>query len=818
MAKKQKRRHPQTPLGPRGPSFEEFMERVRLMQEAGELEESLRVLEEAPPQFQRRPELLLIKGITLMALGYEEAVSVLEESHRRAPDHLLTAIFLGWAYSNLGLNVHAIRLLHPLREIANSLGPEVGPMVQDALAEAESAILVWAGVLNVSREVMEEALYQAEQATRLAEAGDYLEAVRFVRKASQLIPEWLMPRRMEAEMLFAAGRLREAIQLSEQMHAQYPDEMGFVLSLARYYLALGDRDRAEAILQPLKTKPLRFWSVRLLEEAAKIFGLLEDDQTLYDLYQRHRRLVVEIEDGFPLITLGSAAANVGDFRTAQRLWRRASTAAEVLQDLVNRLIRASRLQLPGLGRCTRYPTGFSAWLLTPSVARELGKLLEEWEEDEIGEEQFRKRLRALNSRAPRMLDFLIQSFREEGDIMLWMDALFYLGTPEALEEIRLFAFSQEGDFAERLAAAQRLIDAEVIDPSRPVELWDEDRGEWRPFIIPPWREIDAIPSKYGPRVRPLMDQIAQALAHRQIDEAIKAAEKIVTLEPENPHHYYTIGSLYQEKGDVATAEVYYQKTAEMDPRHVFARSSLALMAMSRGDLATAQQHLEKAARREPLPSPELAVYLHTLAVLGLTKGDLAYACFCAESGLETGLQKEVFYALLKEISIKELAPFREARLQRMQQQEAEKRRQPIPANASLAECLNRLTKNGLTATARIYHVPYNVRKAQLIQTLVDVLCDPSRLSLILPDLSDEERQALRDVLNAGGGLPWETFTSRYGHDLEEIASHWHFREPQTVMGRLRMYGLLSDGTVEGEYVVLIPRELRAVLPSLLNAQ
>ncbi len=35
------------------------------------------------------------------------------------------------------------------------------------------------------------------------------------------------------------------------------------------------------------------------------------------------------------------------------------------------------------------------------------------------------------------------------------------------------------------------------------------------------------------------------------------------------------------------------------------------------------------------------------------------------------------------------------------------------------------------------------------------------------------------------------------------------------MGRLRLRGLLSDGTVEEQRVVLIPRELRELLPSAL---
>jgi hypothetical protein len=75
---------------------------------------------------------------------------------------------------------------------------------------------------------------------------------------------------------------------------------------------------------------------------------------------------------------------------------------------------------------------------------------------------------------------------------------------------------------------------------------------------------------------------------------------------------------------------------------------------------------------------------------------------------------------------------------------------------------------------------------------------------------------LRDVLDAGGILPWDEFTARYGDDLED-SLEWSFFLPETLMGRLRLYGLLSDGTVEGQRVVLIPRELRELLPSALAA-
>jgi hypothetical protein len=42
--------------------------------------------------------------------------------------------------------------------------------------------------------------------------------------------------------------------------------------------------------------------------------------------------------------------------------------------------------------------------------------------------------------------------------------------------------------------------------------------------------------------------------------------------------------------------------------------------MQKGDLAGARRHLEAVARQRPFALPELSIYLHALAVLGLLEG------------------------------------------------------------------------------------------------------------------------------------------------------------------------------------------------------
>ncbi len=134
-----------------------------------------------------------------------------------------------------------------------------------------------------------------------------------------------------------------------------------------------------------------------------------------------------------------------------------------------------------------------------------------------------------------------------------------------------------------------------------------------------------------------------------------------------------------------------------------------------------------------------------------------------------------------------------ARMREQQRRARERKmRLPVSRDATLAECLARLTKDSLIATAR--NTPLRraeqMHKTDLALAVAAQLTEPAVLWPSVSGLFDTERQALRDVLEAGGVLPWETFDARYGNDLDESQS-WNWRPPETTMGRLRMLGLLS---------------------------
>ena len=108
-----------------------------------------------------------------------------------------------------------------------------------------------------------------------------------------------------------------------------------------------------------------------------------------------------------------------------------------------------------------------------------------------------------------------------------------------------------------------------------------------------------------------------------------------------------------------------------------------------------------------------------------------------------------------------------------------------------------------------------LRKAELLNEIVTELVAPHNLGHVLDQLNQKERSALAEVLANGGTMTWADFDKEYGNDLDE-SQYWQYHEPETVMGRLRMHGLLAEATVAGALFLTVPNELRPILSEILG--
>lgn len=818
--KHRKHRHQQAPLPPRGPGLEQILDQADALWVQGKLDQALEVLENAPLHLRRRLEILLPRGVIYLAKGNTgAAVEVFEDARRIEPSNPIVAFFLATAYYDIDWVGHAAQAIRqalggpyviprPMQSSAEALRQEIATIIQGAAAE-----------LGATADTVEEAFLRSEQAERLSNEERFAEAADLFHQAADLLPTWDSPRNNEALMRFLDGEVEQAISISQEVLSRDRDNRHALANLVRFRMARSEREQAEAYGERLKQLPCNDDSD--LTKTIEALGILGDDQGLLDLYRQYMPLLNNL-NALRLLVLGSAAANVGQPVTARRLWRMAKDRG-MPGPVVARLETALRRNAPGPGYAQRYPTAIPPMLISIRQYRELTELATAWEKGEIDEQTARRRLADLAARNPHLIQVVTSILWEEADPELGLQMLAWLGTPAALAEIERFAFSQAGPMDWRLQAARMLAEQGVLDLSQPVKMWDEENQEWCLLRMAEWHIVPEMePPAYSPEVWELIEAGTKAIRNGQLELGREKLEAALALDSQAAIAHYYLAAALQREGDVSGAVEHLHRALEIDPLFVHARCSLARCHLLQDDLDAAREVLQPLSDRGVLTLQEVRYYQRTLVELALHAKDFATARRQLEIALEWFPEDQTLHDLLQQVRMFEAlsSPFWEEWRARERRHEQRKRRRSTRTDATLVECLARLTKGALVGTARAIMPsprPYNVRKEVLIQDLARYLANADHLAKIIDGLADSEQQALREVLEAGGTLSWETFTARWGDDLDE-SPDWQWHEPETVMGHLRMLGLLSEGTVDLELLVLIPYELRPLLAPLLGLE
>src|ERR1700738_2975067 len=89
------------------------------------------------------------------------------------------------------------------------------------------------------------------------------------------------------------------------------------------------------------------------------------------------------------------------------------------------------------------------------------------------------------------------------------------------------------------------------------------------------------------------------LRANKTEDARKHLEKVSHAAPSHPDVSYLWGMYYAQVKDFANAKVYWEKTVQIAPRHVFSLSALAQLALQKLDYATATGYLVRASEAAP---------------------------------------------------------------------------------------------------------------------------------------------------------------------------------------------------------------------------
>ncbi|MCU1240869.1 MAG: hypothetical protein JWO71_1595 [Candidatus Acidoferrum typicum] len=103
----------------------------------------------------------------------------------------------------------------------------------------------------------------------------------------------------------------------------------------------------------------------------------------------------------------------------------------------------------------------------------------------------------------------------------------------------------------------------------------------------------------APKAQKEVTKALEDLRDKKSDDARKHLEKASQLAPSHPDVNYLWGMYYAQVNNFANAKVYWEKTVQISPRHVFSLAALAQLALQGSDYPTATGYLLRASEAAP---------------------------------------------------------------------------------------------------------------------------------------------------------------------------------------------------------------------------
>jgi len=346
-----------------------------------------------------------------------------------------------------------------------------------------------------------------------------------------------------------------------------------------------------------------------------------------------------------------------------------------------------------------------------------------------------------------------------------------------------------------------------------VRLWL--KGQWREVLLRRQLITEERELEYSDEVIALLDEAITAFQQGKERKAEKLYQKVIALEPTAKEAYGNLSVIYLKRGREEEAEEYLQKAIELDPDYVHPRCNLASIRIRQERLEEAEELLKPIAEIRTFHPQELLFYQRVQAELFIAKREYEAAEQCLEMILELEPEDKQAQRRLVIVQILKGSEKMFARMEERNRRRRGRERWKPLKGTDLLSCLSRYTKDNLRAMARALDVrqPASIKKAQLIDLLAESLADAEVVRRAWRGLTEKEREALRFVLDRGGMVPHDEVSQEYGDDLGEYY-YWHYRKPETAIGRLRLHGLLFEGEHEDEVVLVIPTEVRGLLALL----
>jgi tetratricopeptide (TPR) repeat protein len=739
--------------------------------------------------------------------GYEQAMRLSRDPSYWQP---LAAIYL-----DLEMNAHA---LHAFRQVLRGgLGGEAIDDARTMITWLEQEMAEVAQALELPTTQVERGVRHLENGGRALHRGDFRACITANRQAIKLLPDWPPPRNNLSLALFFDGDPNEAIAVARQVLSRAPDNIQALGNAIRFLAWTGQEEEARDLWSRLAVVKPQDADDRL--KMAEAAAILKDDKSVFTLLEPLDKQKVA-QEGMPekqqrvQFFLAVAEANLG-----KRMAQRRLKALQASMPRAGELLRALEAGQPGPGWADRFPYFHSTELVPRRRMEEFVDLVSR--QDKLSPKRSRHQMTRFVARVPQIVLMAEKLIWEENQPEAGVGILKTVDTPAAHTTLRRFGLSQVGDDELRMEALYGLMEAGEIAQNETLRVWSQ--GEWQEVQLRQYEISDEPRSEYAPKVALLMNKGLKAFQQDDYEAAENLFRQALDLDPQAKEACNNLGTIYTRWGEHTRAREVFQAALDIDPLYVLPRCNLAAYLLDEDDAEGAIAMLAPLANVTRFHPQEMAFYSYTQARVSIHQEDYEAARNALQAALEVWPGYEVAKELLERLEMIStirtgFGSFFERQRRRDRARRARLQAKLSTLDPSLAEALPLYSKDVLTAMARLI-LPYggwsSLRKAELLEKVVEGLKRTDIVERLVAQLSDTEREALHKVLADGGHMPWHDFDAQYGNDLEE-SQYWQYHEPKTTMGRLRLRGLLVETTVNDELLVAVPQDLRQVLERSLT--
>jgi tetratricopeptide (TPR) repeat protein len=786
-------------------------------------EKAVDLLEPLVPSAPDDPDLHQTLGVARALSGdLWGGLSALEEAAALSDDagYLLPLASL---YLEAGLHVHALRTFRAM--VDSGVSTPVMKEMRETVTLLEQDLARTAKGLDRPGEQVEQGMLDMEQGHRAAGGGDFDAAVAANRRAIRRLGDWPPPHNNLSQALFYSGQPEEAMREVRWVLSGHPGNLHALANGIRFLAWSGQKGQAGELWARLDNVAPRDADERV--KKAEAAAVLAEHESVYETLKP-----LDEADAAEEITpslrsrvrffLAVAEANTGRLRQAVRRLR-------ALKDSVP--LAAETLDALNEGRSgtgwTDYFRYFSPMESLPG--EQVDALLSlAAQEGDMPPQRFRRRMNRLVERFPQIVLVAEKMIWEEQQPEAGVSMLSTIGTPEAYAAMRRFALSQAGDDQARAEALSALVAAGEIAEGEIVRAWLD--GEWREVELSLHEAPDEMvrESNYAPRVIITLNRAMTAQANGDVERAEELFGRVLELDPNVKEAYNNLGAIYARREEHEQAKEMFGKAVEIDPLYLFPRVNLINYLLDEERVGEAEELLKPLSEASGLYPHESALLDFTRARVLVSQAKYNSAKQVLGRALETKPDYEPAQDLLEWIEGMGVwgdldIGWSEGSWWEEQWERDLAWRERLQGKLStleptLAEALPLYTKDALTETARyvIWVGGWSqLRKAELVDAIIEALTKKDYLPWIVARLSEEEKEALRTVLARGGAMGWEDFDACYGNDLDE-SRYWQWHPPETVMGRLRLHGFLVEATVGDELYVVVPVDLREDLGRALE--